>query len=395
LSKPLRVTAIGASGQLGGTERVLLDLAAHASDVNLDLRVVVPKDGPLIPALAQCGVPAAVVDAPASLLKSSQQPGHLWSVAPASVGLLQWAKRLRNHELVSGADVHYTIAFKPHLAAALGRFRPTVWHLHEFPPATTGWFWKSVAHRVPVALIANSDVVAEAWGPPAALPPGKLTTVHNGVDLNLFTPRQPTKWIHERLGIPHERRLVGMPAVLAGWKGQHQVAQAFHQIQDDCRDADLVFVGGTIYDTVAEEQYGKELERLVAGSARMHLLPFQEDIERAYPEFDVTVHYSLRPEPFGRVIVESMACGVPVIAADEGGPREILGDEAAGGWLVEPRKVSSLAAALRDALDQPQEVREARGRNGRKHVAEAFSSLRFAEGVASVLRTAVGHSGND
>ena len=58
---------------------------------------------------------------------------------------------------------------------------------------------------------------------------------------------------------------------------------------------------------------------------RVHRLNYQRKIERVYPEFDIVVHYSTRPEAFGRVIVEAMASGIPVIAANEGGPVEILG----------------------------------------------------------------------
>jgi len=58
LTLPLRVTALAASAQLGGTERVLLDFAARAFEHDVVLRVLTPKDGPLIDILNQIGVPA-------------------------------------------------------------------------------------------------------------------------------------------------------------------------------------------------------------------------------------------------------------------------------------------------------------------------------------------------
>ncbi len=122
----------------------------------------------------------------------------------------------------------------------------------------------------------------------------------------------------------------------------------------------------------------------------MHLLPFQEEIERVYAEFDLTVHYSLRPEAFGKVIVESMASGVAVIAADEGGPREILGSKPDGGWLVEPRDPLALAAAMRDALRHDTGGLREVGNRGRQRVEEAFSSTRFAAELASVFQRVCG-----
>ena len=415
---PLRVTAVAASAQLGGTERVLLDFAAHAFEHDIALRVLTPRDGPLIAILNQLGVPAEVVPGPDAMLRGSQQPSRLASLVPALLALPRWARDLSRHRFWADAEVIYTVAFKAHTAALLHHDRTTVWHLHEFPPALTGGVWKALARRSPNALIANSEAVATAWcgetrdvrretrtTRPASLVP-RLTVIPNGVDLDRFKPRAPTGWIHQRLGIPRGHRLIGMPAVFARWKGHELVLRAFDAVAAEFPDAHLVFVGGTIYDTVAEHDFGTRLSSLVPSSPRAHILPFQPDIERAYPEFDLITHYSLRPEPFGRVILESMACGVPVIAAAEGGPLEILGapagsrepgaegietlpgDETPEGWLVVPREPRALAATLRRALGLDKPALTAKGRAGRARAEERFSAREFARGVALALRSA-------
>jgi glycosyltransferase involved in cell wall biosynthesis len=127
---------------------------------------------------------------------------------------------------------------------------------------------------------------------------------------------------------------------------------------------------------------------------RVHLFPFQAKIERVFPELDLAVHYSLRPEPFGRVIVEAMACGIPVVAADEGGPREILGPGTGpgpgreAGWLAEPRRPKALAEVLRSALSLSPEDMRAIGEAGRRRAEDHYSWRRFAAGVAGVLKRA-------
>lgn len=265
-----------------------------------------------------------------------------------------------------------------------------------------------------------------------------MTVVRNGVNLDRFKPRERTYWIHDRLGIPHQHRIIGMPAVFARWKGQLEVIDAFSQVCDDIPDTHLVIIGGTIYDTAAEREYGEVLlettgqwglargtalgsgewgpiseltgeegdpgswrdagqrdpdaERVPAEAARLqrvHLLPFQREIELAYPEFDLAVHYSLRPEPFGRVVLEAMACGVPIIAAAEGGPLEIVGDgigpRREAGWLAEPRNPAELARVMASALSLPSEVLASIGAAGRRRAEDEFSSRHFAAGVAKVL----------
>lgn len=393
--RPLRVTAVAVSSQLGGTERVLLDLARYAADLGLALRVLVPRDGPLVALLNDHRVDTAVVPAPASLLSSSQQPGRLASVPPALVGLWAWSTRLEAHEFVRSADLLYTTGFKAHLAAGLSHKRPLVWHLHEFPPHVTGRVWRLLATTLPTGLIANSGAVSRRWAPE---PHTRLTasTVPNGVDLERFRPQPATGWIHDRLGLEPGRRLVGMPAVLARWKGHMEVIEAFRRIQDDCPETDLVIIGGTIYDTRSERRYGAELERVIRRSetdTRVHLLEFQQDIHRVYPELSLVLHYSLRSEPFGKVIVESMASGVPVVAADEGGPREILGSASEGGWLVEPRNPDALAGMLRDVLRRPPHELQATGAAGRARAEAHFSAKRFATEVAEALRRVASRTG--
>jgi glycosyltransferase involved in cell wall biosynthesis len=448
---------------------MLLDFANRAFEHDIALRVVTPLDGPLVRILKNIGVPTAVVPAPPMMLRGSQQVGYLRSLPPAVLGVWRWSRRLSAHEFVREADVAYSIAFKPHLALALSRRHPVVWHLHEFPPETTAWWWRRLAQWVPDRMIANSEAVGRAWsavkrvpetigrpdpagtgggrGGPVRDHAANITVVPNGINLDRFRLVERSYWIHDRLRIPHEHRIIGMPAVFARWKGQLEVIRAFELITDQYPDVHLVIVGGSIYDTLAEKQYGKELmleidraatgewavvttgagsRELVAGSGeqgqvpsglsglsdgpdaspteksadegttpgsllpQLHHLPFQSKVEIAYPEFDFAVHYSTRPEPFGRVVVEAMACGVPVIAANEGGPIEILGggigSRREAGWLAEPRNPEALAAVFRSALDLPVEVARSIGEAGRRRAEDYYSWRRFAGEVAEVLK---------
>ena len=131
---PLRVTVLAASAQLGGTERVLLDFAARAFEYDIALRVLVPRDGPLIEILNHIGVPTEVVPAPRVMLRGSQQPGRIWSALPAAMALPLWAGALRRHRFCREARALYSIGFKTHLATTLPFGKRVVWHLHEFPP---------------------------------------------------------------------------------------------------------------------------------------------------------------------------------------------------------------------------------------------------------------------
>ena len=73
-------------------------------------------------------------------------------------------------------------------------------------------------------------------------------------------------------------------------------------------------------------------------------------------------------EQFGQVLVEGMACGLPAIAVDAYGPAEIV-DHGETGWLVEPDDLYSLANALVEAVNRPEERRR-RGASAAQDVSE-------------------------
>lgn len=416
--QPLAVTAVTGTAELGGAERVLLDFANRAFEFDVALRVLAPMDGPLIGILNKIGIPAEVLPAPAALADAFRRGS--WLHARAVAGMLSWSRQLRRHPSFVGADVVYTIAFRSHLAASLAGARPLVWHLHTFPPTAGRRFWIAGARRRPAALVANSEAVADAWS--AVLRSGAdarpLHVIHNGVNLDRFRPRERTGWVHRELGLPPSHRIIGMPSVFARWKGHLEVLQAFEEIAAEFPDVHLVIVGGSLYRTHEEQEFGRELRQATgefrvvssgsvpaadAGSIadsgelpsdhpRVHMLPFQREIELAYVEFDLTVHYSINPEPFGRVVLESMACGIPIVAAGEGGPLEILGDgsgpQREAGWLAEPRKPTELAQILRAVLRLPPDQLRAVGAAGRVRAEDRFSSRSFASRLAAALRDA-------
>ena len=212
LSEPTRVVALAASAELGGTERIFIDFAARAFEHDIVLGVITPRDGPLVGILRELGMPTDVLPAPRYVLRGSQRTGHLWSAPFAVFGLARWAQHASGHEFWRTAHAVYSVSFKTHLATAFRRDRPVVWHLHEFPPRVTGPAWKLLARRVPDRLIANSEAAGRAWTTGGR---ATLSVIPNGVDLDRFKPRPRSFWIHDRLGIPHGHRVIGMPAVFA------------------------------------------------------------------------------------------------------------------------------------------------------------------------------------
>ena len=102
---------------------------------------------------------------------------------------------------------------------------------------------------------------------------------------------------------------------------------------------------------------------------------------------DLLVHASVK-EQFGQVLVEAMACGLPVIAVDRDGPATIV-DDPETGWLLPPDDVEALAAAMVEAVNDAPEGERAAG-SAREEVVDRYSwqriGLDLAELASDLLR---------
>jgi glycosyltransferase involved in cell wall biosynthesis len=156
---------------------------------------------------------------------------------------------------------------------------------------------------------------------------------------------------------------IGIVGRLAPWKGHdvlfRAVAAAFEPGQAQVR-----VIGSALF---GENACAAGLHRLVEqlGIARdVVWRGFQDDVAAELAELDVLVHASTVPEPFGSVIVEGMAAGLPVVAAAAGGPLEIV-DHGRNGLLVPPGDPEALADGLR-GLAADADLRRRLGAAGRE-----------------------------
>lgn len=146
-----------------------------------------------------------------------------------------------------------------------------------------------------------------------------------------------------------------------------------------------------MYDTAGHQGYRKVLEDEIAQlglGARVVLAGRRDDVVRHYGAMDVVVNSSVRPESFGRVLVEAMACGCPVVSTNLGGPREILENPEVG-TLVAAEDPKALAAAILALHADPGRRRQA-GAKGRAMVVERFGIRRHVEQVCAVYEKLVG-----
>jgi glycosyltransferase involved in cell wall biosynthesis len=168
------------------------------------------------------------------------------------------------------------------------------------------------------------------------------------------------------------------------WKGQEVFLRAMARVKDELPGAKGVIVG--------DPPPGKPecRERLLALSGELALSEnlvfsaFYMDVPAIMSALDVLVLASTSPEPFGRVLIEAMAAGKPVIASDAGAAREII-ENGVQGLLVPAGDAEALAHAIVHLLTH-RDVATIMGQKGRARVRERFGMQAYVEGVQAIYR---------
>jgi glycosyltransferase involved in cell wall biosynthesis len=344
-----RILFVDQTGELGGAELALLDLVGHWRG---RCEVALFADGPLRERLERAGVDVRVLSAERRL-SSFRRTSALLS----TVRTLPGAIRLVRHvaERARRADVVYANsqkAFVVAVAAARLAKRPLVWHLHDL--LTASHFSRAnrrlvvwLANRYARCVVANSAATAAAFR--AAGGAADVVVAYNGIDPAPFEAVDAgaaRRALAAEIGCG-DAPIVGVFGRLAAWKGQRVAIEAMRRLPG----AHLVLVGGALFDEQAYEAELRALAPRVGVAERVHFLGFRDDVAPLMRAVDVVLHTSIAPEPFGRVIVEGMLAGKPVIATAAGGALEIIEDGVTG-VLVPPGDAAALSSAIFNLLSQ-------------------------------------------
>jgi glycosyltransferase involved in cell wall biosynthesis len=218
----------------------------------------------------------------------------------------------------------------------------------------------------------------------------RCQVVYNGIDVEAFRPEGSAA----RAGAGGPFR-VGLIGTFARWKG-HELflrAAAWYRARfADDPPVHFYVVGGAIYETSNSQVALGELQQLadeLGVSSAVTFLPFTDSPERAMRELDLVVNASTRPEPFGRTIVEGMACERPVLAPAAGGPLEIV-EPGRTGWLFPPGSVAGLAEAIHAAASCPEAQRAEMGRRARADVEARFTRKQLGRALLAAYAQCLG-----
>jgi teichuronic acid biosynthesis glycosyltransferase TuaC len=197
----------------------------------------------------------------------------------------------------------------------------------------------------------------------------KIDTLRNGVDLETFSPAKDRNEIRRRLGF--RRFTLLSVGHLIERKGHDRVIRALAELPD----VDLVIIGD---GELREELRALADELGVSDRVTWAGLLSHAELVEYYNAADALVLASSR-EGMANVLLESIACGNPVVATPYWGSPEIVADDVAG-QLTEDRSVPAIIAAIRKLRDNYPE------RAATRHYAEQFGWEPTTEGQLRVFR---------
>lgn len=273
-------------------------------------------------------------------------------------------------------------------AAFLTR-RPHIWHVRE-PLERDGGFLLAPGGRLAAclfkylsaAIVCNSQYTAGFFRQYGMQP----RVIYNGIRLEEFRNSQERgQLLRDQLNLRRRDPVVGMVGSLgAQWKEHGLFLHAAAVVHNNYPTCQFVVFGGL--SDLDANLYTKSLREL---AARLQITPdltwagFENDIPALMHSLDILVHPTSQ-EGSGRVIMEAMSAGKPVVSVRSGGVQELIQDNETG-FLVPPKEPQTLANGIEKLLEDPTR-RHQMGEAARVYAWQHFSLDKTVESIQSLYR---------
>lgn len=293
-------------------------------------------------------------------------------------------------DLIHAHNFHY---FSPVHARVLGEIRvlrgvPLVLTAHN---TWTGALWDEINSLASQwdAVIAVSSYIKNQLDQ-SGYEPGRVRVVYHGIDLNMFDQLERGEQ-NDQITLFPGRRVIFHPARMCYDKGTHVAIKALALLRDEFPEVLLVMAGTeqmVDWQGLREDYITKIANLITSKKLNDHVFikftPWQE-MPLMYHQAEFCIYPSCFEEPFGLVMLESMACGRPLVVSRAGGMPEVV-EDGKNGFLVDMHDHYQLARRCGLLLREP-EMTKRMGIAGRQLVQKSFTRHKMAEDTLEVYRT--------
>lgn len=374
----LRACVVLEAPEVGGAEMQALLLAQHLihrERCHVEVWTILPgsADGLRKQARAR-GVPLLELD---------------WAIPTAPHRRVAMLADLARRMRAARVDVILPFTSLPNmlcgLAYRLSGARTCVWNERAAPLPSPSWAQRLAAALTPI-FISNSRLGSECLTRTYGTPPERIHVVNNG--LALLPPVDGREAWRRRLGVSPDAIVVCMVANIHARKDHATAIRGFQLALERSRAQGgregLFVCAGSLVEHTHRALLALSAELGVGD--RVVFPGSVADISGLLSAADIGVFCShLEGTPNG--ILESMAMGLPVVATDLPGVRDIFGPEGEG-WLIPTGDAEGLASRVLRLMNEP-DLRRDVGRRNRAIVEEQFTAESMGERTADVIRRAI------
>ena len=362
---------------LHGGERSMLLVLERLNRSQFVPTALAPPSGPLASELATRHVrhvPLAIHRSDGSRLPREEVRHHITECIDQLAPDLAHANSLAMGRLLGSVAERTKVPCTSHLRDIIGLSRGAVADLNRNQ-----------------ALIAVSQATRE-FHLSQGIESNSFAVIPNGINCDQFRPRTKTGVLCRELKVPPSSFVILSVGQICLRKGQDVLAAAAPAIVKQIPNAHFVFAGlrsSTKAETIVYEQNltAKFAEAGIAG--RLHRVGYRNDVARLMNEADLLAHPS-KQEPFGRVLLEAAASGLPIVAANVGGTGEIVTDGKSA-RLIESGDSAALAAAVAEMATMPDRRRQF-AQSARDRVAADFTPQAAVDGLVGVWERVCGNA---
>lgn len=372
-------------GGLGGGESSLLSHILALSQDEFAPRVICGTTGAFVDALRAHGIPVEVI--------SFQLPYFKQGFLPtASVDFFARLNAyLGKHPI---ALIHCSDPESAYYAAPVARLRgiPVVWTSWGWWQAERGWkstFYEKMLARIVTPTNYIRQCLVDA-NPRLA---DKISVVPFGVDTRIFSPGARDIELLGEFGVAPDAPVVTVLARFQSVKGHANFLDAAPKILDAVPEARFLFVGDTAFGTADANETRERVRERVESDPRLWaavvFCGFRTDVARFLRSTTVLVCPS-DFESYGMTNIEAMACAVPVVSTNVGGPSETI-VQGETGFLIPPNEPDALAARVVELLLNPN-LCAVMGARGRERVERNYDLRDSAARLGQVYSSALANS---
>lgn len=385
-----KILFVDETSEIGGAEVNIISLVPQLHSKNWKPHIILPRKGRLSDRLESLQIDVDFLTIP-PLLSSSiyfrenhKIPNLVAPIFNLFSGII-WIIRLVKYYNNIEPDIVHTISMWAHIfggVAARIAGKPIIWHFQSIVSLDAGFgtyrkFILLLARIIPDRIICVSNLVADQFIMDKKIQK-KVCILWNAIDVDRYG----------EVPVSNDKRIftIGTIARFTPWKGQHVALAAARELKQRGFQFRWLFAGE---ETLGSHSYYARLQEQVKMwklAPEVEMVGWISDMPSFYRSIDALVHSPIEPEPFGLVLAEALAAGLPVISTAGSGIDRLV--TAAGGRLVPAKQSHPIALAVEELIKHRNEL-GSRRTQARQVAQEEFGLDNYTRQLAGIYQSLV------